>query len=749
MPDGFYLGDTWVEVPRGYEYSSPDLSNLGNYTPIRRPASLGELGAANPVVEVPRPAPAVQPAPATATAPNPVNRPVNAPARPTVPTSSPGGGNLMGLLNNAAGAYAGIRAAGMAEQALADGIERFGDRNIPASIRPLYDGIYDAADRARGQFLPAPVAGLADAARGLQGMRPISPIGALAAPISCSLFGQGCTDRTPEGIPFAGDDTPPFYGGQQPGVAYSVRVQWETFNMSNDAPFSSGDTNWQSGTTGFRIWGAISNIYTPKKEDVLSRANSIFVVQAASATDQTRVERTILSSSDTLRYRVIRGIQIQRLDLQPDTGGNPRPLPGTPVTPSRSPVVQNPREITPGQPQSRPANHPQTVPGTASPQPIAAPAPQPALQPLTGIPGNSPVAPPVTNPPPPQSEPEGSPTSAPGGNQPWWFIPALVAAPVIASPLSRLNGGQARPGGTRIGTGTTPTSLNCSYDSQGISGKVDNTNNLLNTIQQVQLAQMQSMLAKIDNKLGDQVEGGLSGYLKKFWQWFYIDRIMNLITMWTTIHNAYMLSNGIAQSLFGVFDIVFQIFNFSLKDDEGNDIDTGSWIGEQFDTFFKQIFGDDNVDEVRRQWNRWNRIYQAAANILNAVQSIMYSIAEGMEVIGNYVAKIGNAAKKYGVFVERCYSWMNPTLNFRKNKFFKRLEQIQEFVEAGEVVASEVLNITEMVQEIDRQKTELRDLITDKEREIEREHSLGVRESVPPLAPRITESDEAPPSGVE
>jgi hypothetical protein len=210
-----------------------------------------------------------------------------------------------------------------------------------------------------------------------------------------------------------------------------------------------------------------------------------------------------------------------------------------------------------------------------------------------------------------------------------------------------------------------------------------------------------------------------------------------------------MLSNGIAQTLFGAFDIVFQVFKFSLKDDEGNEISTGDWVGSKFDEFFKDIFGDETVDEWRYQWNRYNRIYQAAANIVNAVQSIMYSVLEALEVVGKYVAKIGNAAKKYGVFVERCYEWMNPNLNFRQNKFFKRLEQIQEAVESVEIVAGEVLNIVEMREEIIRQKDELQNLITDKEREIQQEHSAGVKESVPPLAPSISESDETPPTGTE
>ncbi|WP_416674693.1 hypothetical protein [Egbenema bharatensis] len=575
------------------------------------------------------------------------------------------------------------------------------------------------------------------------------PVRDLAPALSCSLNGRDCTNRTPDGIPYGGDEQPPFYGGQMPGVPYQIRVFSDRFNMSNDQPFSSGDdTNWRGPYTG-----PISRIWTPEKEQVPSTASSIFAIANG-------VQVTVFSSADTLRYRVIRSISVRRADLQPDTGGNPRPIVGLPPNPSRSPVVANPREIAPGQPNAQPANYPQTRPITSpsspnpqqspyTPQLIAAPAPNPQSQPLTNIPGNAPIAPPVENPPPPQPEPPGSPGGGGGGSLPWWLPGLALGGLVAASPISRLNGGQATPGGGRVGLGTSPTSPTCSYDGLGISGKVDLTNSVLNSIQTVQLAAMQSMLSQINTKLGPQVEGGISGYLKKFWQWFHIDRIINLLTLWTTIHNAYMLSNGIAQTLFSSFDMVFQIFGFSLKDDEGNDIDTGNWIGNQFNEFFSSVFGAENVEEFRYQWNRYNRIYQAAANIVNAVQSIMYSVLEALEVVGNYVAWIGNAAKKYGVVVERAYNWMNPNLNFRQNRFFQRLQQVQEAVETVEIVAGEVLNITEMVDEIGRQSEELKNLIQDKEREVQDQHDAGRRESIPPLAPRIAESDETPPTETE
>jgi hypothetical protein len=203
------------------------------------------------------------------------------------------------------------------------------------------------------------------------------------------------------------------------------------------------------------------------------------------------------------------------------------------------------------------------------------------------------------------------------------------------------------------------------------------------------------MLTQVDTKLGPQVNGGLSGYLKKFWQWFHVDRILNLLTFWTTIHNAMMLSNNIGQTLFSAFDIVFEMFGNELKDDEGNGISTSEWVGTQIDNALKAVFGDQNVDTVKAVWTRANRIYQAAANIANAIQSMMYSLIEAMEAIGKYVALIGNAAKRFGVVAENAYGWMNVNPNFRTNKFFKVLDGVQEGAEMIEVVAGETQNIVQ------------------------------------------------------
>lgn len=301
--------------------------------------------------------------------------------------------------------------------------------------------------------------------------------------------------------------------------------------------------------------------------------------------------------------------------------------------------------------------------------------------------------------------------------------PALLGATLLA-PINRTGVGTgnspgnsasptpaAEPPKVGTGTGTTPPTV-CRYDALGISGdvktvslKLDAMNTVLNTIQTVQLA-------GIDNKLGPALpNGGLSGFLKRFWDSMGLTRILSILTFITTLHNAYMLSNALTQTLFSAFDNVLQIFNIQLKNSEGEAENTSQWVGAQIEGFFNSIFGTETVDGIQSAWKRWNRIYQAASNIIFSVQSITYSILESLEVVGHWVAWIGNAARKFGVVAENAYSWMNPNINFTTNRFFNALNNAQEAVEVLDTVTSEALNITETSQELVKSTQELQKAI--------------------------------------
>ena len=120
------------------------------------------------------------------------------------------------------------------------------------------------------------------------------------------------------------------------------------------------------------------------------------------------------------------------------------------------------------------------------------------------------------------------------------------------------------------------------------------------------------LLGVINTKLGPQLKGGISGKLNRFTKWLQLDRVLNILTWINTLHNAYMLSSSLGDTLFSVVD---NIANFFFQDEEGVDIDTKSIIGGLVDNVAKNIFGVETWKGMKTTWKQWNRIYQAAANM--------------------------------------------------------------------------------------------------------------------------------------
>lgn len=536
--------------------------------------------------------------------------------------------------------------------------------------------------------------------------------------------------------PFFRGPAPPFYGGQS-ATNYRIRITQLVIPNNASTPY------YTTAQSGGIIPGPLSGF---RMEVRATTGYSAYMSHYLYISGSDGIERLLGEFKDDPAFPLTRNefvrIEPFRVDGLPDTGGDPAVLPGTPDQLALAPLlgtsitVEPPSGTTPDSP--------------LSPTQLSPASPTDPLTPQNPAPTTNPLSP---------SSPTASNRTPALGQSPSILDNPLL--PLLALPLAVPNlipsstGGRGsypqlwRPpsttsqittgGGT---TGSDPTGT-CRFAPDTLSHqKLDRNFAVMEAIQVFQTGQ----LLQIQDKLGEQLpNGGLSAYVKNFWKWSQMDRIMNLLTMWTTIHNAMMLSNNITQTLFSGFDMIFQVFDFSLKDDEEQDISTGEWVGSKFNDFLGSIFGDQNVAEVRATWNRANRIYQAAANIHNAMQSIMYSLAEAMEVVGNYVAFIGNAAKKYGVFLENAYGWMTTGLNFRQNKFLKRLEQIQEGVEAFETVSSEVLNVTEMFTEIQTQSTELKNLLREENAERTEAESVAKGESVYPRAPLVQDSDLVQP----
>jgi hypothetical protein len=217
----------------------------------------------------------------------------------------------------------------------------------------------------------------------------------------------------------------------------------------------------------------------------------------------------------------------------------------------------------------------------------------------------------------------------------------------------------------------------------------------------------------INAKLGNQLTGGISGFLQNFLarfnrvaEWLHLDRALNILIWWQTLHNAYMLSNNLGQTLTSLISNVLTIVG--IKDAEGNALDIGGiLVGKTLDDMAKTALGEETWGGMKAEWRKYNRIYQAAANLLNSIQSIGQSILNALEVVGGYVASIGNALRKWGEVAERAYNWMNPQPSFQ-NKYFTAIENATNVISQVDAVASEVLSVQETVKQMGEQSKELK-----------------------------------------
>lgn len=216
------------------------------------------------------------------------------------------------------------------------------------------------------------------------------------------------------------------------------------------------------------------------------------------------------------------------------------------------------------------------------------------------------------------------------------------------------------------------------------------------------------LLSTINNKLGDQLPGGLAGKLGRLSEWLHLDRALNLMTFATTLHNAYFLSSGLTQTLFSMISNVLAAGG--IKDAEKNPLDIGAILGKQVEAYAKSVLGVSTVDGIKAEWKKYSRIYQAASNLLFSIQSIGQSILGALEMVGSMVAKIGNAMRKWGVISEKAFGWMNQSPNYQ-NRFFTTLEKAEEVTSNIDSIASEVLSVQDTITQIGTQKTELENAV--------------------------------------
>lgn len=222
---------------------------------------------------------------------------------------------------------------------------------------------------------------------------------------------------------------------------------------------------------------------------------------------------------------------------------------------------------------------------------------------------------------------------------------------------------------------------------------------------------MNNTVNAINGKLGPAIPGGIGTVLQNlangfnsFVKWSQIDRLLGILNLWVSMHNAYMLSSNLMQTLFSTMDTVLSAFGLAMKDTEGHDIGIGQLVGNSFEAMMRQVFGIEEWKLIKAEVAAANRIYQSAINVVYSVTSILDATRNILEVVGSYVGKIGNALKKSGAVLEKSYSWMHTDLtamtatSAKWEKLYQDIQNTETVVSSIGMVAGDVVSIKDTVK---------------------------------------------------
>ena len=216
----------------------------------------------------------------------------------------------------------------------------------------------------------------------------------------------------------------------------------------------------------------------------------------------------------------------------------------------------------------------------------------------------------------------------------------------------------------------------------------NNNNNAANILDAVNTGANAALLTgqqTILARLGDQLPGGIGGKLSRFADWMHLDRVLNVMILGATIHNALMLSNDIGQTFIGILNNVLQLIG--LKKEDGSAFDIGSVISGSIENLIKGAVGTENYTNLTTAWAKANRIYQASTNILNSFQSLTSTVLSGLELVAGQTGKIGNALRASGEVLESAYQWMNPQ---------PKINRVTNFLQGLQNGASTVQQVTQV-----------------------------------------------------
>jgi hypothetical protein len=222
-----------------------------------------------------------------------------------------------------------------------------------------------------------------------------------------------------------------------------------------------------------------------------------------------------------------------------------------------------------------------------------------------------------------------------------------------------------------------------------------------------------TLLGVINNKLGDQIQGGIGGFMTKAFRATRFDKVVNFLSLLVSLHNAAMLSRNLVDSLSTLIESGLEISG--LKNEKDEDLNINETIGNTVETFLKGFLGEEVYTGVSTTWKKASAIWTSAVNVYELMLSSMSGIAEGLETVSRYTGKVGNALKKSGVVLENSYQWMDENIRIKTGRF-AAVQKVIDGLQSAEEVTSNLTEVTSTIQEttetVNQMKTEMTNIKT-------------------------------------
>ena len=187
----------------------------------------------------------------------------------------------------------------------------------------------------------------------------------------------------------------------------------------------------------------------------------------------------------------------------------------------------------------------------------------------------------------------------------------------------------------------------------------------------------------------------IQNFAQTAWKATRIGKVLEYLSLAATIHNAAMLSRNLGGSLGDTISAIANNTISLIKNEEFQGININETLGNSIEGFLKNLIGAENYTGVSETLSKYNRIINSASNVIYSITSIQAGLAQGLETIGNYTGRIGNALKKSGQVLESSYGWMSEKTSVKTG----RLGQIQRVIDTGEGIENVLSDVENATQE--------------------------------------------------